>query len=155
MSSLPVRSVSFICVTGQMLLNSEQRFTYISAARGRLLAYLHPLVFWCWEKATRDAQRRQCWDTAVPAEIVDTWSKLVKNAAIIPIKYLLFSRSVMSDLFCNPRNYSPPGSSVHGISQARILEWIAISFSRGSSWPRDQTHVSCIAGRFFTTEPQR
>ena len=60
MSSLPVRSVSFICVTGQMLLNSEQRFTYISAARGRLLAYLHPLVFWCWEKATRDAQRRQC-----------------------------------------------------------------------------------------------
>ena len=42
------------------------------------------------------------------------------------------------------------GSSVHGISQARILEWVAISFSRGSSWFRDQTHVSCIAGRFFT-----
>ena len=45
---------------------------------------------------------------------------------------------------------SPPGSSVHGISQARILEWVAISFSRGSSWPRDQTHVFCIAGGFFT-----
>ena len=40
---------------------------------------------------------------------------------------------------------SPPGSSVHGSSQARILEWAAISFSRGSSWPRDQTHVSCLA----------
>ena len=39
---------------------------------------------------------------------------------------------------------SLPGSSAHGISQARILEWVAISFSRGSSWPRDQTHVSCI-----------
>ena len=39
---------------------------------------------------------------------------------------------------------SPPGSSVYGISQARILEWAAISFSTGSSWPRDQTHVSCI-----------
>ena len=39
---------------------------------------------------------------------------------------------------------SPPGSSVHGISQAVILEWIAISFSRGSSWPRDQTLISCI-----------
>jgi len=47
------------------------------------------------------------------------------------------------------------GSSVHGISQARILEWIAISFSRRSSWPRDWTHVSCVfalACRFFTTE---
>ena len=41
----------------------------------------------------------------------------------------------------------PPGSSVHGILQARILEWIAVSFSRGSSQPRDQTRVSCIAGR--------
>ena len=41
-------------------------------------------------------------------------------------------------------DYSPPGSSVHGILHARILEWVAISFSRGSSQPRDQTHVSCI-----------
>ena len=48
---------------------------------------------------------------------------------------------------------SPLGSSVHGISQARILEWIAISFYRGSSRPRGQTHISCDAGRFFTTEP--
>ena len=45
---------------------------------------------------------------------------------------------------------SPPGSSVHEILQARILEWIAISFSRGSSQPRDRTEVSRIAGRFFT-----
>ena len=51
---------------------------------------------------------------------------------------------------CGPMNCSPPGSSVHGIFLARILEWIAISFSRGSSWPRDQTQVSHIAGRFFT-----
>ena len=41
-------------------------------------------------------------------------------------------------------DYSPPDSSVHGISQARISEWVAISFSRRSSWPRDWTHVSCI-----------
>ena len=51
---------------------------------------------------------------------------------------------------CNPMDCSPPGSSLHGILQARVLEWIAISFSRGSSWPRDQTQVSCIAGRRFT-----
>ena len=45
---------------------------------------------------------------------------------------------------------SPPGSSVHGILQARMLEWVSIYFSRGPSRPRNQTLVSCIAGRFFT-----
>ena len=53
---------------------------------------------------------------------------------------------------CDPMYYSPPGSSVHGILQARILKWVAISYSRGSSWPRDQTCVSrgsCFAGGFF------
>ena len=45
---------------------------------------------------------------------------------------------------------SPPGSSVHGILQARILGWVAISISRGSSWPRDRTHVFCTVGRCFT-----
>ena len=52
-------------------------------------------------------------------------------------------------------NCSLPGSSVHGIPQARILEWVAISFSRGSSQPRDKTWISCIASRLFTTEPPR
>ena len=47
----------------------------------------------------------------------------------------------------------PPGSCVRGIPQARITEWIAIFFSRGSSWPRDQTPVPCLAGGFFTPEP--
>ena len=51
---------------------------------------------------------------------------------------------------CDPMDRSPPGSSVHGVLQAKILEWIAISFSRGSYWPRDRTWVSCIAGRLFT-----
>ena len=45
---------------------------------------------------------------------------------------------------CNPMDYT-----VHGIFQARILKWVAFPFSRGSSQPRDQTQVSCIAGRFF------
>ena len=44
----------------------------------------------------------------------------------------------------------PPGSSVHGIFQERLLDWVAIPFSRGSFLPRDQTQLSCIAGRFFT-----
>ena len=49
-----------------------------------------------------------------------------------------------------PMDHSPPGSSGHGILQARILEWVAIPFSRGSSRPRNHTQVSCTAGRFFT-----
>ena len=49
----------------------------------------------------------------------------------------------------DPMDCSPPGSSLHGILQARILEWVAISFSRGSSRPRDQTPVSRIAGSYF------
>ena len=49
-------------------------------------------------------------------------------------------------------DYSSAGSAVHGIIQVRMLEWVAISSSRGSSQPRDQTHVSCITGGFFTAE---
>ena len=50
----------------------------------------------------------------------------------------------------DPMDCSLPGSSTHGIFQARILEWVAISFSRGSSQPSNRTRVSCIAGRCFT-----
>ena len=46
---------------------------------------------------------------------------------------------------CDPLDCSPPGSSVHGILQTRILQWVAISFSRGSSRPRNQTHISCVS----------
>ena len=55
---------------------------------------------------------------------------------------------------CNPMDWGLPDSSAHGILQARILEWAAIPFSRGSSQPRDQTWVSRIAGRFFFRNPQ-
>ena len=53
-------------------------------------------------------------------------------------------------ILCDPMDCSSPGSFVHGILQARILEWVATPFSRGSSRPRDPTLVSCTAGRFFT-----
>ena len=53
-------------------------------------------------------------------------------------------------ILCDPMDYNPPDSSVHGILQARLLEWVAIPFSRVSSQPRDWTQVSRFAGRFFT-----
>ena len=79
-------------------------------------------------------------------------------------RHLLLGRKAMTNLeskveslvaqscptLCDPVDYSLPGSSIYGILQARILEWIAVPLSRASSWPRDWTQVSCIAGRFFT-----
>ena len=62
----------------------------------------------------------------------------------------VLSHSVMPDS-CDSMDCSPPGFSVHGILQARILKWVAISSSRGSSRPRDWTQVSCIVGGFFTS----
>ena len=59
------------------------------------------------------------------------------------------SHSVMTDSL-QPHGLYPPGPSVHGILQARILEWVAIPFCRGSSQPRDGTQISSNAGRFFT-----
>ena len=50
-------------------------------------------------------------------------------------------------------DWSLPGSSVHRILQARILEWVAMPSSRGSLLPRDRTYSSCVTGRFFTAEP--
>ena len=56
----------------------------------------------------------------------------------------------LCSILCDPIDCSPPGSSVHRILQARTLEWVAISFSMRSSWSRDWTQVTCIAGRSFT-----
>ena len=104
--------------------------------------------------------------------IFDNWNftiqqqSLKKNSSIHSVQ---FSRSVVSDsatlwiaarqaslstakscpILCNPTDCSPPGSSVHGSLQARIPEWVSISFSRGSSWPRDQTWISCIDRRIL------
>ena len=68
--------------------------------------------------------------------------------AQVNVRVVLVTQSCLT--LCNPMDCGPPGSSVHGILQARILEWVAIPFSRGSFRPRDRTWVSFIAGRFFT-----
>ena len=66
-----------------------------------------------------------------------------------------FSVCVLSRVrLCNPMDYCPSGSSVHGIFKARILEWVAISSSRGYSWPRDQSHISCT-GRSHLGSPKK
>ena len=73
----------------------------------------------------------------------------VLSSAVVHSFLLLFSCQVVSDC-CNSMDCHTPGSSVHGILQARIQEWIAIPFFRGSSRPMDQPQVSCFAGRLVT-----
>ena len=76
---------------------------------------------------------------------IDRW---MDKEDVVCIYMCVLSHSVVSD--CDPMDYSLLGSSVHGILRARILEWVAMPFSRGSSRPRDLTQVSCTAGGFFT-----
>ena len=94
----------------------------------------------------------QNWDLP----IFEALFSLQHSACIQRGKSESISHSVISDsTLCNPMNCSPPGSSVHGIHQARILEWVAMPFSRGCSGSRDQTQVSHIAGRFFNIRATR
>ena len=78
------------------------------------------------------------------------------HSALATLSMYACSPPESSLTLCNPKDWSPPDFSVHGISQTRILEWVALSFSRGSSQPRDYTLVSCASctvGRFLMTEP--
>ena len=83
----------------------------------------------------------------------------VRNNLKIRKKTLLYAVCVHTKLLqscltlCDPKVCSPPGFSVHGILQARTLEWVAISSSRGSSRPRDGICIPDLAGGFFATEP--
>ena len=101
--------------------------------------------------------------TVLPGIILGDKEKSVNNKgkkipALVEFKFFCMrvvkSESVSHSVISNyllPINCNPPGSSVHGVLQARRLEWIAIPFSRGSSQHRDWARVSCTAGRFFIT----
>ena len=93
--------------------------------------------------------RDMCLVLGLPSSL-QALTKIVQwllTAAFVAVELLAQSRLTLR----NPMDCSPPGSSVHWISQARILEWVVTSSSRGSSWPRDWTRVFCIAGGFFIT----
>ena len=75
----------------------------------------------------------------------------IREAPIVFVKVKGKSKVAQScPTLCDPVDCSLPGSSIHGIFQASILEWVAISSSRGSSWPWDRTWVSHVVGRWFT-----
>ena len=115
------------------------------------------------------------WDEIMPKDAsggcIEKWLSYMVFCLRPPSSVTIFITAVKSELFlekydvcvcvcsvtqlcpsvCDRMDCSLPGSSVHGIYQARLLEWVAMPSSRGSSWPRDQTCVSCTGRRVLTT----
>ena len=103
---------------------------------------------------------KECWNDGWITDIVlEDWPQQIRHMEVGDLEFAAFKlarihaqllRSCTS--LCDPMDCSPLGSSVHGILQARMREWVAISFSRGSSQPRDRTHItyiSCIGSLFL------
>ena len=102
--------------------------------RGRGDKFQVGVVPFSWEQQSGEAIRRQYLAVEEMADWLSESESVAQSCSTL----------------CNPMNYSPLGLSVLGTVQARIQEWVATPFSRGSSQPRDQTQISCTVGRFFT-----
>ena len=109
---------------------------------------LLPCPFLNSQATVAEKQITCCTEKLVPIIQINHMPTLQGTLYLLWVVGGLFTKSCPT--LCDPMDCSPSGSTVHGIFQAIILEWVAISFSRGSSQPRDQTRVSCTAGRFFT-----
>ena len=106
-----------------------------------------------WDETKKQTERDK-------KRITPAASSIIPNLPCSPSSHLILTTPGCAQLLncvqlCNPKDCSLPGSSVHGILQASMLEWVAISFSRGSSQPRDQTNPCLVSpelvGGFFTT----
>ena len=106
------------------------------ATHSSILAWRIPMDKWAWRATVHRAMKTQ------------TWLEWLSTQAHTSMCVCLVAQSCLT--LWDPVDYSPPGSSIHGDSPSRILDWVAMSSSRESSQPRDWTQVSCIAGGFFT-----
>ena len=97
---------------------------------------------WLWQTVLRWTLGCMC--------LFQIWFPWCITALLICYVHVGAKLLQLCPILCDPMDYSPPGSSVHGIFQVIVLEWVVISLSRGSSRPREWTQVSHIAGGFFT-----
>ena len=112
--------------------------TYVTSWKGPSLFMMPP--FFCWHYAIDPDDVSNCLRT-INIGCYNLWALVTS--------FSLCSCQTLSHVqLCDSMDNNPPGFFVHGLLQARILEWVAMSFSRGSSWPRDWTHISCI-GRWI------
>ena len=140
----------------------DRRFT-IWATRGSYkIQYHHKKYYWyitlstfCYTSSLYMYNAYIFFPAPLESKLLRLWPFPLKSAYLQILLHCVHP-CVLSgvQLFCDPMDCSLSGSSVHGILQARILEWIAMPSSRGSSQPKDQTQVSWIAGRFFTKKPK-
>ena len=98
-----------------------------------------------WKKDSESESRPVVSDIVRPHGVYSPWNSLGQNTGVGSLSLLQNESEICSVVSDSLQPY------VHGILQARILEWVAFPFSRGSSQPRDRTQVYCIAGGFFTT----
>ena len=135
--------------TGKILIREKWRDAILAIRRGQ-----KRLKGQFWGKPRRDRQIQPRCILFLKCEL----SKKINNPKTIQPSKREWSEVLVAQscpTLCDPMDCSVPGSSVHGIFQARILEWVVNSFSRGSFWPRDRNRVSCTAGRFFTSWAMR
>ena len=123
-------------------------------------AYIQRLIdAGLWRLRAILAKVRTTWRVTLAWELSAELAQVVAEphcVSLPPDHSCFLSACMLICSLCHPMDCNPLGSSVHGILQARILEWVAMPSSRGSSRPRGQTCISwgsCIAGRFFTAEP--
>ena len=151
MVTLQLNSLPTLKTTKSVLVSFFKISFFIYISIWQLSVYIY--IKWLYKGSRKDEfqlpsfREHQLW--------ANLCSKGFRGSShLIPIRILwkwkvkvLVAQSCLT--LCPPMECSLPGSSVHGISQARILEWVAIPFSRGSFQPRDQTRLSHVAGRFF------
>ena len=155
-------------------MTHQSHYWHISREKHNSKRYMHPNVYCSTFTIARTSKQPKCplaeewikkmWyvcthtHTHTHTHTMDYYSSIKRNK-IVPISWFLPLWSSLSSqvsltwtclTLCDPIDYSPSGFSVHRISQARILEWVAISFSRGSSQSKNRTQVYHTSGRFFT-----
>ena len=113
-----------------------------------LISYLIPPLYW-YEHPDFVWCRMLLWWECIKNGLAK-WNK-INCLLLLFVFYVLVAKTIPT--LCDPTDYSPPGSSVHGISQARILEWVAISISRGSSWPRINLGSPALQEDSLPSEP--
>ena len=149
----PAESVDFYCVQFFLIIlmgvTTSKLFTCWSGTQS-----LSVLLFFSFLSKhmlnKKDAQLESCRLSFILWQNEDWSQGDSKQIALRDCSQEVVVRSLSHVRLCDPMDCSLPGFSVHGVFQARVLLWGAIAFSRGSSWPRDRTQVSCIAGRCFT-----
>ena len=139
-----------LCVVSKLVLPVERRLVFLCAGHSVWLGLPHIMVSgvqrrtsWHWERERKGVGGRRGWERGGE---VEGWGDRAKWYLSLFLWVTVHAQSLSHvPLFVTPWTVAPPGSSVHGIAQARILEWGAISYYRGSSPPRDGIYISCVS----------